>query len=85
MPAEEISISGYARVRRRRARRSSASTRAAVVGNSMGGFIGAELAIEFPERVERLVLVSAAGLTTENCVHKSIIGALEKLDSVAQA
>ena len=34
---------------------------AAVVGNSMGGFIGAELAIAFPQRVERLVLVSPAG------------------------
>ncbi len=29
---------------------------AAVVGNSMGGFIAAELAIAFPQRVERLVL-----------------------------
>ena len=29
-----------------------------VVGNSMGGFIGAELAIQFPQRVERLVLVA---------------------------
>ena len=36
------------------------------VGNSMGGFIGAELAIAFPQRVERLVLVSAAGLSTYN-------------------
>ena len=33
---------------------------AAVVGNSMGGFIGAEVAIPFPTAVERLVLVSAA-------------------------
>jgi pimeloyl-ACP methyl ester carboxylesterase len=30
----------------------------------MGGFIAAELAIAFPERVERLVLVSAAGIST---------------------
>ena len=37
----------------------------AVVGNSMGGFVGAELALSFPTRVERLVLVSAAGLSTE--------------------
>jgi pimeloyl-ACP methyl ester carboxylesterase len=37
---------------------------AALVGNSMGGFIAAELAISFPQRVERLVLVSAAGITT---------------------
>ena len=33
---------------------------AAVVGNSMGGFVGAELAIRAPERVERLILVSPA-------------------------
>jgi pimeloyl-ACP methyl ester carboxylesterase len=39
---------------------------AAVVGNSMGGFVGAELALSFPTRVTRLVLVSAAGLSIEN-------------------
>jgi pimeloyl-ACP methyl ester carboxylesterase len=33
---------------------------AAVVGNSMGGFIAAEMAIRYPERVQRLSLVSAA-------------------------
>ena len=33
---------------------------AAVVGNSMGGFVGAEMAIRSPERVQRLVVVSAA-------------------------
>lgn len=37
-----------------------------LVGNSMGGFVTAETAIQFPERVERLVLVSAAGITTSN-------------------
>jgi pimeloyl-ACP methyl ester carboxylesterase len=36
-----------------------------VIGNSMGGFVGAELALSFPTRVEKLVLVSAAGLSTE--------------------
>jgi pimeloyl-ACP methyl ester carboxylesterase len=36
----------------------------ALVGNSMGGFISAETAIQFPQRVERLVLCSAAGITT---------------------
>ncbi len=35
------------------------------VGNSMGGFIGAELAIQYPARVERLVLVGAAGLSID--------------------
>ena len=32
----------------------------------MGGFIGAELAIQHPARVERLVLVAAAGLSIES-------------------
>ncbi len=36
---------------------------ACVVGNSMGGFVAAELAISFPRRVERLVLVAAAGMS----------------------
>ena len=40
--------------------------RVSVVGNSMGGFIGAELALSFDTRVDRLVLVSAAGLSTEH-------------------
>ena len=39
---------------------SSGSTPAAVVGNSMGGFIAAEMAIRSPERVQRLAVVSAA-------------------------
>jgi pimeloyl-ACP methyl ester carboxylesterase len=33
-----------------------------MVGNSMGGFIAAETAISHPSRVDKLVLVSAAGL-----------------------
>jgi pimeloyl-ACP methyl ester carboxylesterase len=32
----------------------------------MGGFVAAETAIQFPERVERLVLVSAAGISSTN-------------------
>src|SRR5947209_6316803 len=65
MPVGEITISAYARLLDGLlAQREMAA--AAVVGNSMGGFIGAELAIAFPQRVERLVLVSAAGLSTYN-------------------
>jgi pimeloyl-ACP methyl ester carboxylesterase len=45
----------------------------AVVGNSMGGFIGAEVALSFRTRVDRLVLVSAAGLSTEDIARTPII------------
>lgn len=63
MPAEQITISGYARLLDRLLD-TLAVDAAAVVGNSMGGFVAAELAIAFPQRVERLVLVSAAGIST---------------------
>jgi pimeloyl-ACP methyl ester carboxylesterase len=45
----------------------------ALVGNSMGGFISAETAIQFPERVERLVLVSAAGITTTDLARTPVL------------
>ncbi len=63
MPAEQISISGYARTLDALLGKLGVDA-AAVVGNSMGGFVSAELAIAYPQRVERLVLVSAAGLST---------------------
>jgi pimeloyl-ACP methyl ester carboxylesterase len=61
MPPEQISISGYARVLERLLDALDVDA-AAVVGNSMGGFVSAELAIAFPQRVERLALVSPAGV-----------------------
>ncbi len=65
MPREDISISGYARLVDSLCEQLGLGA-VAVVGNSMGGFIGAELAIAFPHRVERLVLASAAGLSSTN-------------------
>jgi pimeloyl-ACP methyl ester carboxylesterase len=65
MPTEKISIAGYARIVERVCAELGVDA-AAVVGNSMGGFIAAELAIAAPQRVERLVLVSAAGITVES-------------------
>ena len=72
MPAQDISITGYA-----------ATVDAvcdvlgidvvSVIGNSMGGFVGAELALAFPTRVERLVLVSAAGVSQENVRREPVL------------
>jgi pimeloyl-ACP methyl ester carboxylesterase len=65
LPTEPISMPGYAQAMRELMDALDISS-AVVVGNSMGGFIGIELAVQFPERVERLVLVSAAGITIEH-------------------
>jgi pimeloyl-ACP methyl ester carboxylesterase len=72
VPREEISISGYGRFLDRLCDVLSVDA-AAVVGNSMGGFVSAELAIHFPQRVERLVLVSAAGIVTEHVQREPIL------------
>ncbi len=63
MPDERITISAYARMLDGLLEALGVSA-ASVVGNSMGGFVSAELAIAFPQRVERLVLISAAGIST---------------------
>jgi pimeloyl-ACP methyl ester carboxylesterase len=63
MPDETITISAYARMLDGLLGKLGVSA-ATVVGNSMGGFVASELAIAFPQRVERLVLVSPAGLST---------------------
>jgi pimeloyl-ACP methyl ester carboxylesterase len=64
LPREEISIKGYAKVLEELCEALDVHE-PVVVGNSMGGFIGAELALSFPTRVQRLMLVSAAGLSIE--------------------
>ncbi len=65
MPVEPISISGYADAIDELMEKLDIDA-ARIVGNSMGGFIGAEMAIEHPARIERLVLVAAAGLSIES-------------------
>jgi pimeloyl-ACP methyl ester carboxylesterase len=62
MPPWEISIPAYGRFLRDFCERLGLD-RCVLVGNSMGGFIATEVAIAEPERVEQLVLVSAAGIT----------------------
>jgi pimeloyl-ACP methyl ester carboxylesterase len=80
MPAERISIPGYGRL-------VDAFCEAvglecgAVVGNSMGGFIGAEIGIQPPHRVEKLVLVSAAGLTVEHQRNDRVLALMRRLEA----
>jgi pimeloyl-ACP methyl ester carboxylesterase len=63
MPVEGITIPGYGRYVRSFVERLDLGP-CVIVGNSMGGFIAAELAIQFPEVCDRLVLVAAAGIST---------------------
>src|SRR5271165_7675187 len=82
MPAEQITISGYARVLEHLLDQLDVDA-AAVVGNSMGGFVAAELAIAVPQRVERLVLVSAAGISTTGDPRTSrAVPALQRLERI---
>jgi pimeloyl-ACP methyl ester carboxylesterase len=74
MPEEDLSIPGYGR--RLGAVMDALGIESAVlVGNSMGGFIAAELAVQSPQRVEKLVLVSAAGISTEHFLRRPLVTA----------
>src|SRR3954453_21716340 len=79
MPAEKISISGYGRIVDELLD-TLGIERAVIVGNSMGRFIGAEVAIQFGTRVEKLVLVSAAGISIEHQRNEPVLRVLELLD-----
>jgi pimeloyl-ACP methyl ester carboxylesterase len=83
MPREKITISGYGRWLDTLLAQLDIDA-AAIVGNSMGGFIAAETAIKFPKRVERLVLVSAAGVSIEHQRDDRVLRVLEATENVAQ-
>jgi pimeloyl-ACP methyl ester carboxylesterase len=83
MPSGRISIQGFARVIDALCERLEISN-PVVIGNSMGGFIGAELALAFPTRVRKLVLISAAGISAENMWREPIM-AIGRLMAVGTA
>ena len=72
MPREEISISGYGRCVNAVCDELDLGE-VVLAGHSMGGFTACETAIQFPERVERMVLVSAAGITTSDVAQQPIL------------
>jgi pimeloyl-ACP methyl ester carboxylesterase len=81
---DKISIAGYAAVVDALLDHLGIET-TAVVGNSMGGFIGAELAIEFATRVEKLVLVSAAGISSQDLHNDLVLSGLRRVQNVLAA
>lgn len=63
VPSTRISIEGYAAITLELMDKLGIYS-APIVGNSMGGEITAELALSAPQRTERIVLVSPAGIST---------------------
>jgi pimeloyl-ACP methyl ester carboxylesterase len=72
MPRSDITIPGYGRTVNEFCDRLGLGL-VEMVGNSMGGFIAAEVAIQFRERVDRLVLVSAAGISSAGLAQRPIL------------
>ena len=63
MPADQISITGFASAVDQFCEALGLDS-VILVGNSMGGFTAAEVAIRHPDRVSHLVLVDAAGISS---------------------
>jgi pimeloyl-ACP methyl ester carboxylesterase len=63
MPEWEISMAAYGRLIHQFCDALGIDRVAMLVGNSMGGFVATEAVIQQPDRFQRLVLVSAAGIS----------------------
>jgi pimeloyl-ACP methyl ester carboxylesterase len=75
MPRDEITISGYARTVVELLREIGIEGPVTVVGNSMGGFIAAEMGIRHADDVDRIALVSAAGISITNLRRRPVLTA----------
>jgi pimeloyl-ACP methyl ester carboxylesterase len=71
-PREDISISGYGECVNALCDELDLGE-VVLIGHSMGGFTACETAIQFPQRVERVVLISAAGITTSDIVQQPVL------------
>jgi pimeloyl-ACP methyl ester carboxylesterase len=72
MPRDDISIAGFGRTVESLIDHLDLG-QVVVVGHSMGGFTAAEFAIQYPERVERLVLEAAAGISTNDMARDPLL------------
>lgn len=82
MPREEITISGYARTVVELLRQIAVEGPVTLVGNSMGGFISAEIGIRYPEACNRILLCSAAGISTTHLRRAPVLTAARMTGAV---
>lgn len=83
MPEWEVSMPAYGRLIHDFCDTLGIERVAAVVGNSMGGFVATEAVIERPERFERLVLVSAAGISLAEAKGRRFEAAARTINAAA--
>ena len=72
MPREDISIELYGAWLEELCERLDLGP-VVLVGNSMGGFVCAETAITHPDRVERMLLLSSAGISSASAFQPTVI------------
>lgn len=75
MPREKITISDYAHTVAELLHEIGIDEPVALVGNSMGGFISAEVCLRHPDICERIMLVSAAGISTTSLRQRPLLTA----------
>jgi pimeloyl-ACP methyl ester carboxylesterase len=75
MPARKISISGYGDTVVELGRVLGIDEPVDVIGNSMGGFIAAEIGISHADFARRIVLCSAAGISITNLRRRPVLTA----------
>jgi pimeloyl-ACP methyl ester carboxylesterase len=73
MPAEKITISDYARTVYDLLREVGIDEPVVLVGNSMGGFISAEVSLRHADICDRVMLVSAAGISTTHLRRRPLL------------
>jgi pimeloyl-ACP methyl ester carboxylesterase len=83
MPDWELSMPAYGRMLHDFLDALGIDRMAALVGNSMGGFVATEAVIERPERFERLVLVSAAGISLAEAKGRRFKAAAQTIKAAA--
>ena len=84
MPREKISVRGYARQVDALCEQLDLGP-CIVVGNSMGGFVTAEMGIRHPDRVERACLVAAAGISITNLRRRPVLTAARVVGALGAA
>jgi pimeloyl-ACP methyl ester carboxylesterase len=84
MPRDDISIEGYGRSVESLCDQLDLG-QVVAVGHSMGGFTAAEFAIQYPDRVERLVLQAAAGISTNQVKREPLLAGARVVAAMSAA